>query len=80
MSAKPSIKQVFELTGHEFNFRLKEKLDEVLKLHADKNLPRVYRNELCVKKNQFIHEYPNGKKFLIEQDQINSEEIILREL
>ena len=80
MSDKTRQKQVFEMTGQELYDRLKETLDKELKLMAEKNVPRVYRNELCVKPNQFIHAYPNGKKFLIEQNQINSEETILREL
>ncbi|MGZ3758045.1 MAG: hypothetical protein ACXVAY_05610 [Mucilaginibacter sp.] len=44
------------------------------------NLPIVYRNSLCKAENQFIHEYPNGKKYLIRQSLHNSEETIIREL
>jgi len=51
-----------------------------LNLQAKKNVPRVYKTNLCVTKNQFVHVYPNGRKFLIEQNPINSEETIIREL
>jgi len=73
-------RQAFEMTEGQLNAALKKTLDKALKLMAEKNVPRVYRNELCVKKNQFIHAYPDGKRFLIEQNQTNSKETILREL
>ncbi|WP_315821349.1 hypothetical protein [Paraflavitalea speifideaquila] len=44
------------------------------------NLPLVYRNSFCKKDNQFIHEYPNGRKLLIQQNSKTSEEIVLKEL
>jgi|RhiMetdeSRZDD1v2_1073273.scaffolds.fasta_scaffold03244_22 hypothetical protein len=79
MPEKGTHKQVFELNGEDLNVQLKKTLDKELKLQAEKNLPLVYKNRLCIKNNQFIHEYPNGKRLLIEQNQNTSEEIILRE-
>jgi broad specificity phosphatase PhoE len=58
--------------------RMTHVLLQVLKLHAEKNIPLVYRDSHCIAKNQFIHQYPNGRKFLISQDQTNSKEAILR--
>jgi len=34
---------------------------------------------MCIKKNQFIHEYADGRKFLISQDINTSEETIIKE-
>lgn len=44
------------------------------------NVPIVFRNRLCKKPNQFIYKYPNGKEYLVELNQSNSQETILREL
>jgi hypothetical protein len=79
MSNKVRHKQVFEMNSNELNVQLRNTLDKELKFQASKNIPLVYRNNFCFKENQFIHEYPNGKKFLIEQDQATSKETILRE-
>ena len=80
MPEKVRQKKVFEITEQELNVQLKKTLDAALNLQAKKNVPRVYKTNLCVTKNQFVHVYPNGRKFLIEQNPINSEETIIREL
>jgi len=67
------------MSTKELNLILQTTLDKVLKAQANKNLPLVYRNSLCVKENQFIHQYVSGKKFLVQQNRADSEEIILRE-
>ncbi len=72
-------KLVFDMSQQELKVKLQTTLDKVLKSQASKNLPLVYRNSLCIKENQFIHEYSNGKKFLIQQNRTNSRETILRE-
>jgi len=70
----------FEMTVEQLSGKLKTTLDEVLFSQAKKNIPLVYRNNFCVRKDQFIHEYTNGKKFLIQQDPSTSKERVLREL
>ncbi|OQP47294.1 hypothetical protein A4H97_07260 [Niastella yeongjuensis] len=62
----------FELTAEEKESRLKEALEEEMEKAKAMNLPVVYRNELCIKPNMFIHKYPNGHTVLIEQDSSNS--------
>jgi hypothetical protein len=59
---------IFELTAKEKENKFKAVLSDVFKKAAASNQPTVYRNELCVKPNLFIHKYPNGRKVLIEQD------------
>ncbi len=60
-------KLVFDMTSGKLNLMLQSTLDKVLKARANQDLPLVYRNNLCVKENQFIHQYGSGKKFLIQQ-------------
>jgi len=72
-------KLVIDKSRQELTEKIHATLAAVLKDHAAKNLPIVYRNSLCVKKNQFIHEYADGKKFLIQQNITNSEETILQQ-
>lgn len=64
----------------ELEVRLRNVLRQTLKEHADKNIPLVYQNKECIKSSQFVHQYPNGRKFLIDQNRLNSKETILREL
>ncbi len=59
--------------------QLKQVLLKTLQEQSKKNLPFVYRDKFCVKKNQFIHLYPNGRKVLIEQNSKNSMEKIIKE-
>jgi hypothetical protein len=71
-------KLIFELNAKEKENRLKGILSEAIQKAMALNLPMVYRNELCVKPNLFIHQYPDGKKVLIEQNTHNSEEKTIR--
>ena len=71
---------IFELSKSERELRLKSALNEVIQMTIDMQKPFVYRNSLCIQPNFFIHQYPNGKKFLISQNQENSKESVLREL
>jgi hypothetical protein len=71
---------IFELSKSERESRLMSVLNEAIKVAADMQQPLVYKNNLCIQPNFFIHQYPNGKKFLIEQNQENSQERILKEL
>ncbi|MBS1502104.1 MAG: hypothetical protein JST32_08590, partial [Bacteroidetes bacterium] len=71
---------IFELSASEKEGKLKGVLADAVHQAALLNLPVVYRNELCVKPNLFIHKYPNGKKLLIEQDSRNSVEKTIRVL
>jgi hypothetical protein len=59
---------IFELSPEERDKRFKAVLSVAIQKAAALNMPLVYRNELCVKPNMFIHKYPNGRKVLIEQD------------
>jgi len=70
----------FELTDEEKESRLKAVLVEELEKARAMNLPVIYRNELCVKPNMFIHKYPNGYTVLIEQDSFNSATRIIKVL
>jgi hypothetical protein len=73
-------KYFFELSAEERESRLKAVLEEELEKAKAMNLPIIYRNELCVKPNMFIHQYPNGHTVLIEQDSSNSEEKVIKVL
>lgn len=73
-----SIKKIGGLAESELMNELRIKLEAVLATQTQKNIPFVYRDKFCKKVNQFVHKYPNGDKYLIEQDQTDSTEIILR--
>jgi len=73
-------KLIVELSGKERADRLENVLVNALKKAKELNQPVIYRNELCIKPNLFIHKYPNGKTVLIEQDSHNSAEKIVRQL
>jgi hypothetical protein len=75
-----STKLFFQLSKEEQDSRLKAVLDEEMEKVKAMNLPIVYRNELCVKPNLFIHEYPNGRTELIEINIENSEEKVIKVL
>jgi hypothetical protein len=70
----------FDFSANEVTKNLQAVLFEELNASKRKNLPIVYKNSLCINKNQFIHEYPDGRKFLIRQSRINSEEKVIRQL
>jgi len=80
MATNKKHRLIFELSKSERELRLKSALNEIVQLTIDLQKPFVYRNDLCIQPNFFIHQYPNGKKYLISQDQENSKENILREL
>jgi hypothetical protein len=69
-----------ELTDEEKESRLMAVLVEELEKAKAMNLPVIYRNELCVKPNMFIHKYPNGHTVLIELDTSNSEIKVIKVL
>lgn len=75
-----STKPFFALSKEEKENRLQAVLDAEKERMSAMNLPIVYRNELCVKPNLFIHKYPNGYTVLIEQDSHNSEEKVIKVL
>ncbi len=60
--------------------RLKSVLKTTLKRHAHMRIPVVYKDSRCIHPNEFIHEYPDGRKFLIRQSLHSSRETVLREL
>lgn len=59
---------IFELSSTEKEQKLRSTLSSAMRKAAALNLPIIYRNELCVKPNLFVHKYPNGRKELVEQD------------
>ena len=62
---------IFELSPQEKENKFRTVLSKAINNIKALNQPIVYRNELCVKPNLFIHKYPNGKSVLIEQDTHN---------
>ena len=69
---------IFELSTKEKEYKFRTVVSEAINNLTALNQPIVYRNELCVKPNLFIHKYPNGKSVLIEQDaQTSIEKTIL---
>ena len=76
----PSIRKrklIFELPTSVKEDRFREVLEKAIKLTYSMDRPLVYRDNQCVKRNQFIHRYKDGRTFLIEQDQENSEERVI---
>jgi hypothetical protein len=73
-----STKLFFQLSKEEQNSRLKAVLDEEMEKVKAMNLPVIYRNELCVKPNLFIHKYPNGRIELVEINLENSVEKVIK--
>lgn len=71
---------IFEVPELEKQHRFQQVLERLKALKTTVNQPFVYRNELCIQPNQFIHQYPNGDIFLIEQNQQDSSERVLRVL
>lgn len=79
----PSIRKhklIFELPASLKESKFKEVLDSAIKLTYSMNQPMIYRNSMCVEKNQFIHNYKDGRIYLIEQNQENSEERVIKVL
>lgn len=73
-------KLFFALNNEEKESRLKAVLEKELEKVKAMNLPVIYRNELCVKPNLFIHKYPNGRTELIELNSHTSEEKVIKVL
>jgi hypothetical protein len=73
-----STKLFFQLSKEEQDSRLKAVLDAEMEKVKAMNLPVIYRNELCVKPNLFIHKYPNGRIELVEINLENSVEKVIK--
>ncbi len=80
MAVKKQENHVGHTSADTLSTKLEAVLAQALKLHAIHNLPIIYRNQLCKQNNQFIHEYPNGKKYLIQQDKVEADSIVLQQL
>lgn len=48
--------------------RLMEALESALSLQRSRQAPLVYRDDHFASGNKFIHEYPDGSRFLISQN------------
>lgn len=68
----------FKLNAEEKESRLRAVLEMEAEIVKVMNLPVIYRNELCVKPNYFIHKYPNGRQELIELNLDNAEETVIK--
>jgi len=75
-----SKKYYFALSPEERKSKLKAALEKEMEKVKAMNLPIIYRNELCVKPNLFIHKYPNGRIELIEIDYHTFEEKVIKVL
>jgi hypothetical protein len=75
-----SQKFFFAINDEEQESRLKAVLAKEIENVKAMNLPVIYRNELCVKPNFFIHKYPNGRTELIELNLSNFEEKVIKVL
>lgn len=80
MQAKKKAILILDCSAGDLTAQLEKTLKTALDKKATMNLPLVYRNSFCKQRNQFVHEYPNGKKLLIQQNSKTSEEIVLKEL
>lgn len=80
MSRNIQNKLIFELSSVQKEARFKQVLDEAMLLTYTMDRPLIYRNKLCIKNNQFIHQHKDGRSYLIEQDQNNSKERVIKEL
>jgi hypothetical protein len=80
MEAKKKAILILDCSEEDLTIQMEKTLKTALEKNAHMNLPLVYRNSFCKERNQFVHEYPNGKKLLIQQNSKTSEEIVLREL
>ena len=61
-------KFILESPNAETERELKAVLTAAIRKAKEMNQPLIYRNNLCVKPSLFIHKYPNGEEFLVEQD------------
>jgi hypothetical protein len=75
-----SKKFYFTLSPEERKSRLKAVLEKELEKVKAMNQPVIFRNELCVKPNLFIHKYPNGRTELIELNTHTLEEKVIKVL
>ena len=80
MTAKSQVRNKMTPAFQQLNKRLEKILHAALKIQASHNIPLVYKDNRCTRKNQFIHQYPDGKTFLIRQDRRTSKEVIIKQL
>lgn len=73
-------RHIFELTDQERHDRLMPVLLEELRRTAAMNLPIIYRNKHCLQRNHFVHEYPDGRKYLMKFNCENSTTTIIQVL
>ncbi len=62
-------KSVFELTQEDLDVRLLPLMNDAIAKRYDKGLPVSYRDDRCPTAWHFIHEYADGKKFLVQLDE-----------
>jgi len=74
-----SKKRFFDLSSNEIAKSLRAVVLREANERKAQNLPIIYKNSMCISRNQFIHEYPDGRKFLIRQNRNTSEEKVIRQ-
>jgi hypothetical protein len=78
---KVKAKPIWELTEAEFEERITPAVEDLRRETFAKGLPLSYRDKtICQADNQFIHEYGDGRKFLVEFDRHSRTEKIIRQL
>lgn len=73
-------KLIFQLSAQEKARRFVGLVSAVVDKAKSMNQPIIYKNDLCIKRNMFIHQYSNGRTELIEQDIDTSAERIIQVL
>ncbi|WP_285054538.1 hypothetical protein [Pedobacter ginsengisoli] len=73
-------KLIFELSAREKARKFAGLVSAVVDKAKSMNQPIIYKNDLCIKRNMFIHQYPDGRTELIEQDIDTSVERIIQVL
>ncbi len=78
---KTKAKPIWELTEAEFEQRITPAVEAARQETFAKGFPLSYRDKaICQADNQFIHEYEDGRKYLVEFDRHSRTDKIIRQL
>ena len=78
---KVKTKPVWELTEAEFEHRITPAVEAARQRRFEKDLPISYQDEtVCETANQFVHEYSDGRKYLVELNVSSRQYKTIREL
>jgi hypothetical protein len=73
-------KSIFDLTPEEREAGLKVGTAAAVAAAFEKGLPVAYRDERCPSVNHFVHEYADGRQFLVLLDVDTGKEEVIKEL